>query len=94
MGIEEAKERISSAELAEQIAYDRIELPVDEQIVFLLAQLCAMTFNAHRGNSRPMKPKDFLPKMEKPARDWREQRARFKQQAKIYNDGLNRKSSR
>lgn len=82
---------MSSTEFSEQIAYDRIEAPHEDKVVFLLAQLCSLVYNAWlRGKGRALKPEDFLPKRAGPRKQQTaaEMKAILKAYGKAHNAWL------
>lgn len=55
--------KLDSAEISEYMAYDRLDCINNEKLVFMLAQLTALTANVNGGKT---KIDDFIPKREKP----------------------------
>ena len=59
MSVREAQEKIDSREFSEWFALQEVEPFAIDRIEFYLANLCAMIYNANRGN-RPAKSLDFF----------------------------------
>lgn len=67
MSVSELLSRFSSAELAEWMAYDRIEPFGQRQSDYMMASNMAITANIHsRKGAKPYSASDFLPKIKKP----------------------------
>jgi hypothetical protein len=61
MTVAELLDRMSSRELAEWMAYERIEPSGQERIELMIAQLTALFFNVHRAEGASAKSaEDFL----------------------------------
>lgn len=66
MTVEELGERMSSRELTEWLAFDRIS-PIGDERDDLRAGIVASTVaNCHRSRREPFTPQDFMPFVQKP----------------------------
>ncbi len=66
MTVEELGERMSSRELSEWLAFDRISPIGDERDDLRSAIVASTVANCHRARREPFTPQDFMPFVKKP----------------------------
>ena len=68
MTVEELGERMSSRELSEWLAFDRISPIGDERDDLRSAIVASTVANCHRSRNEPFTPQDFMPFVQKTQR--------------------------